>query len=51
MRQMALNAGISPDIVVSAVAQESFGYGWDFANNVLTDLVSDGIIDPTKVTR
>jgi len=51
MRQMALNAGISPDIVVSSVAQESFGYGWDFANNVLTNLMDDGIIDPVKVTR
>jgi chaperonin GroEL len=51
MRQMALNAGTSPDIVVSSVAQESFGYGWDFANNVLTDLMNDGIIDPVKVTR
>ena len=51
MRQMALNADISPDIVVSSVIQESFGYGWDFANNVLTDLMNDGIIDPVKVTR
>jgi len=51
MRQMALNADVSPDIVVSSVEQESFGYGWDFANNVLTDLMSDGIIDPVKVTR
>jgi len=51
MRQMALNADISPDIVVSSVIQESFGYGWDFANNILTDLMSDGIMDPVKVTR
>jgi len=51
IRQMALNAGTSPDIVVSSVEQESFGYGWDFANNVLTNLMEDGIIDPVKVTR
>ena len=48
---MAKNAGISPDIVVSSVEQEDFGYGWDFANNVLTNLMEDGIIDPVKVTR
>ena len=51
IRQMALNAGTSPDIVVSSVEQEDFGYGWDFANNVLTNLLEDGIIDPVKVTR
>ena len=51
IRQMAKNAGISPDIVVSSVEQEDFGYGWDFANNVLTNLMEDGIIDPVKVTR
>ena len=51
IRQMAVNAGTSPDIVVAAVEQESFGYGWDFANNVLTNLMEDGIIDPVKVTR
>jgi len=51
IRQMAKNAGTSPDIVVSSVEQESFGYGWDFANNALTNLLEDGIIDPVKVTR
>ena len=51
IRQMAKNAGTSPDIVVSSVGQEDFGYGWDFANNVLTNLLEDGIIDPVKVTR
>ena len=51
IRQMAKNAGTSPDIVVSSVEQEDFGYGWDFANNVLTNLMTDGIIDPVKVTR
>ena len=51
IRQMAKNAGTSPDIVVSSVEQEDFGYGWDFANNILTNLMEDGIIDPVKVTR
>jgi len=51
IRQMAKNAGTSPDIVVSSVEQEDFGYGWDFANNCLTNLLEDGIIDPVKVTR
>ena len=48
---MAVNAGTSPDIVVSSVEQEDFGYGGDFANNILTNLMEDGIIDPVKVTR
>jgi len=51
IRQMAVNAGTSPDLVVDSVEQEEFGYGWDFANNVLTNLLDDGIIDPVKVTR
>jgi len=51
IRQMAYNAGGSADLILSSVEQESFGYGWDFANNVLTNLMEDGIIDPVKVTR
>ena len=48
---MAMNADTSPDLVINAIEQEEFGYGWDFANNVLTNLMTDGIIDPVKVTR
>ncbi len=51
VRQMAMNADTSPDLVINAIEQEEFGYGWDFANNVLTNLMTDGIIDPVKVTR
>ncbi len=51
IRQMAMNADTSPDLVVNSVEQEEFGYGWDFANNCLTNLMTDGIIDPVKVTR
>ena len=49
IRQMAENAGESPDIVVDMV-RNSGGQGYDFARGQLTDLEEVGIFDPTKVT-
>ena len=51
IRQMSLNAGCSPDIIISQVEQASGGHGWDFRAESLTDLLKDGIIDPVKVTK
>ena len=50
LRQMALNASLSPDLIVRDV-QKSRGKGWDFKNNKLACMMSTGIIDPAKVTR
>lgn len=52
IRQMALNAGESPDIVVNLV--DSFtdnNQGYDFLNRRIVDMLESGIIDPVKVTR
>ena len=49
LRQMALNASLSPDLIVRDV-QKSKDKGWDFKNNKLVCMMSAGIIDPTKVT-
>jgi len=49
IRQMAINSGESPDLVVDRVITS--GLGWDFKNSVLIDLLDAGIIDPAKVTR
>ncbi len=49
-KQMALNAGDSPDVLTNLVIDSEDGMGWDFRNNKLTNMVDSGIIDPVKVT-
>jgi len=52
LRQMAINAGESPDIVQEKVeALEDSVSGYDFAAGEIKDLIEVGIIDPVKVTR
>jgi chaperonin GroEL len=51
IRQMALNAGVSPDLTVAKVLDAEFGHGWDFREGKMTNLLKAGIIDPVKVTR
>ena len=50
IRQMASNAGTSPDLIVEQVLNAKEGYGWDFRADELTNLIESGIIDPVKVT-
>lgn len=52
LRQMAINAGESPDIIVSMIenlTDQKMGY--DFLNRRLVNMIEEGIIDPVKVTR
>tara|TARA_R110001592_G_scaffold76816_1_gene231699 strand:+ start:1680 stop:3263 length:1584 start_codon:yes stop_codon:yes gene_type:complete len=53
IRQMAINAGESADIIMGQIALDinNSDMGWDFRLQHLTDLFKAGIIDPTKVTR
>ena len=51
IRQMALNAGESADIVLSKVLEEEDNIGYNFATGELTDMFESGVIDPAKVTR
>jgi len=51
IRQMALNAGASPDLIINAVLKAPETSGWDFREGELTDLHEAGILDPVKVTR
>ncbi len=51
LRQMALNAGESPDLIISSVLSAGENEGWDFRLGKLTNLMESGIIDPVKVTR
>jgi len=51
LRQMALNANASPDIIIDQVLNARKNYGWNFRNGELVNLFKSGIIDPVKVTR
>jgi len=51
IRQMASNAGNSPDIIVEKILNAKSNYGWDFREGKLTNLYDAGIVDPVKVTR
>tara|TARA_R110002074_G_scaffold166306_1_gene326802 strand:+ start:200 stop:1768 length:1569 start_codon:yes stop_codon:yes gene_type:complete len=49
-RQMAVNAGLSPDILEALIMKEEFQFGYDFRNEKVVDMYESGIIDPVKVT-
>ena len=52
LRQMAENAGSSPDIVQNLVeALEDPEEGYDFSSGGVINMIEAGIIDPVKVTR
>jgi len=51
IRQMAKNAGRSPDIILQATAKTRGNRGYDFTKDKIVDMIENGIIDPVKVTR
>ena len=51
IRQIAFNAGISPDVVVDTVCQKENGIGLNARTGKYVDMILEGIIDPAKVTR
>ena len=51
LRQMAENAGGSPDLILEQVLNADKNEGWDFRHGRLANLYKEGIIDPVKVTR
>ena len=51
LRQMAINAGESPDLILDKVLSAGEGEGWDFSKNKPVSMLKEGIIDPAKVTR
>jgi chaperonin GroEL len=51
-RQIAVNAGEDGSIVVGKISEnDSYAFGYDAQEGEYGDLVSKGIIDPTKVVR
>jgi chaperonin GroEL len=51
LRQMAINAGESADIIVTNVKSCEGDIGYDFLNRELISTYEKGIIDPCKVTK
>ena len=51
IRQMAINAGKSPDIICDLVLKEEDENGYNFVTDKIVNMIEAGIIDPVKVTR
>jgi chaperonin GroEL len=51
-RQIAINAGEDGSVVIGKISdKDTYAYGYDAQEGQYADLVSKGIIDPTKVVR
>jgi chaperonin GroEL len=52
IRQIAINAGLEGSVIIDKIkASGKVGYGFDFAKEEYVDMITAGIVDPTKVTR
>jgi chaperonin GroEL len=51
MRAIAYNAGAEPSVVINKVLEGKGNYGYNAANDTYGDMVEQGVLDPTKVTR
>ena len=51
-RQIAANAGLEGSVIIDTIKKaDKVGYGFNFATDEYCDMISVGIVDPTKVTR
>ncbi len=52
MRQIAANAGLEGSVIIDKILTSGkSNYGFDAYNEEYTDMLTAGIVDPTKVTR
>ncbi len=52
VRQIATNAGLEGSIIVEKIKEANkVGYGYNALTDEYTDMLTAGIVDPTKVTR
>ena len=52
LRQIAANAGLEGSVIAENIKRENkVGYGFNALTEEYTDMVTAGIVDPTKVTR
>ncbi|MCI1956735.1 MAG: chaperonin GroEL [Oscillospiraceae bacterium] len=52
VRQIASNAGLEGSVIIDTIKKAGkVGYGYDVGTDKYGDMISSGIVDPTKVTR
>ena len=51
VKQIAINAGLEPAVVLEKVKASEVGVGFDAAKTEYVDMKKAGIVDPTKVSR
>ena len=51
IKQIAINAGLEPAVILEKVKSSQKGTGFDAAKEEYVDMKKEGIVDPTKVTR
>ncbi|MCM1990158.1 chaperonin GroEL [Oceanirhabdus seepicola] len=51
VRQIATNAGLEGSVIIEKVRKSEPGIGFDALNEKYVNMLSMGIVDPTKVTR
>ena len=52
IRQIAYNSGLEGSVIIDTIISSGkVNYGFDAYNEVYTDMLEAGIVDPTKVTR
>tara|TARA_B110000263_G_scaffold248546_1_gene263721 strand:- start:1076 stop:2713 length:1638 start_codon:yes stop_codon:yes gene_type:complete len=51
LRTIVENSGSEGSVVVSKVTEENKNFGYNAKNGAYVDMLKEGIIDPTKVTR
>lgn len=51
VKQIAINAGLEPAVILEKVKSEKEGIGFDAKNEEYVDMKKSGIVDPTKVSR
>ena len=51
VRQIATNAGVEGSVIIEKVRNSEAGIGYDALHDTYVNMLKDGIVDPTKVTR
>ena len=51
-KQIIINGGGSPDVILNKILEgKNTKVGWDSRNEIMVDMIAEGIIDPAKVAR
>ena len=51
LRQIATNAGLEGSVIVAHLKAQELGIGYNAASDEWVNMIEEGIVDPTKVTR